>query len=135
MKITPKAKFHILVILISLFSFNAHSKWIKHSFEVMGTISNIEFQAPEGKDSIEILNSVVAEMHRIDELMSPYKPNSELSKINRMAAKKPYNISEEMFVLLVKSEEFSHLTNFCPSFSRTSTCSIASIDINSLDQP
>jgi len=33
------------------------------------------------------LNAVIEEMHRIDRAMSPFKPDSELSRLNREAAK------------------------------------------------
>jgi thiamine biosynthesis lipoprotein len=50
------------------------------------------------------------EMHRIDRLMSPYKESSELSRINRDAAREPVEISTELFDLLARSVEFSHLS-------------------------
>jgi len=43
------------------------------------------------------LDAVMEEMHRIDRAMSPFKPESELSRINREAAKAPVPISKEMF--------------------------------------
>jgi thiamine biosynthesis lipoprotein len=42
--------------------------------------------------------------------MSPYKPDSELSRINRDAAQKPVPISQEMYDLIAHSIEFSKLS-------------------------
>jgi len=58
-------------------------------------------------------------MHRIDRLMSPFKPDSELSKINQQASGHPVTISAELFSLLEKSEYYSKLTQgaFDISFS------------------
>ena len=39
--------------------------------------------------------------------MSPHKPDSELSRINREAASRAVSLSEEMFALLTRSQEFS----------------------------
>ena len=50
------------------------------------------------------------EMHRIDASMSPFKPDSELSRINREAAHKSVAISQEMFDLIMRSLEFSKLS-------------------------
>jgi thiamine biosynthesis lipoprotein len=42
--------------------------------------------------------------------MSPFKPESELSRINREAAQKPVPISREMYDLISRSIEFSQLS-------------------------
>ena len=49
-------------------------------------------------------------MHRIDRAMSPFKPDSELSRINRDAAARPVPISDEMALPLARSIEFSALS-------------------------
>ncbi|PHS20076.1 MAG: thiamine biosynthesis protein ApbE [Kangiella sp.] len=113
-----KAK--LALIILSLFiSFDVDCKWISHSFEVMGTQSTIEFEVPSEKIAPKTLQLVIDEMHRIDALMSPFKPTSELSKINRLASTTPIHISKELYDLLVKSADFSKLTEgaFDISFS------------------
>jgi thiamine biosynthesis lipoprotein len=55
--------------------------------------------------------AVMAEMHRIDAAMSPHKPDSELSRINRDAAREPVPVSAEMFGLLQRALEFSSLSD------------------------
>lgn len=113
-----KAK-QVFIILLICISFDVDCKWINHSFEVMGTQSNIEFEVPKMKMASNTLQRVIDEMHRIDALMSPFKPTSELSKINRLASTHPVHISKELYDLLVKSTEFSKLTEgaFDISFS------------------
>lgn len=85
----------------------------------MGTQSIIEFEVPEHKDASQILQGAINEMHRIDALMSPFKPSSELSKVNRLASSQSVPIGQELFKLLIKSNEFSKLTKgaFDISFS------------------
>ena len=51
------------------------------------------------------------EMHRIDHLMSPYKPESELSRINRDAAHQAVPVCAEMFNLIARSIWFSQLSS------------------------
>ncbi len=115
---SPSAKL-LFIIYILTTSYNANAKWLRHTFEVMGTQAIVEFDIPENKDSSKILALVVNEMHRIDALMSPYKPSSELSKINRLASQHDVKISKELFQLLIQSEKYSKLTNgaFDISFS------------------
>jgi len=49
-------------------------------------------------------------MHRIDRAMSPYRPESELSRINREAASSAVPLSAEMTQLLVRARAFSELS-------------------------
>ena len=49
-------------------------------------------------------------MWRIDLLMSPFRPQSELSHINRQAGEAPVKISQELFDLLQKANRFSRLS-------------------------
>src|SRR5256885_8243775 len=44
-------------------------------------------------DALPIL---MAEMHRIDDLMSHYKPDSQLSQINARAAREPVQVDPEL---------------------------------------
>jgi thiamine biosynthesis lipoprotein len=53
----------------------------------------------------------MAEMRRIDALMSHYKPESELSQINLHAAEAPVAVDRELFDLLKLSLHFSEITD------------------------
>jgi thiamine biosynthesis lipoprotein len=48
------------------------------------------------------------EIDRIDRLMSHYKPNSELSRVNREAANSPIEVEPELFDFIVECLHFSH---------------------------
>lgn len=100
-------------------SFSCAAKWHQKEFDVMGTKAKVEFESESSKQADMLVEQVVAEMHRIDRLMSPFKPDSELSKINQQAGRHPVAISNELFALLEKSEYFSKLTQgaFDISFS------------------
>ena len=96
-----------------------NAKWYSHKFHVMGTAAKVEFEINDPQTAKQMIEAVVAEMNRIDQQMSPYKETSELSLINREAAKGPVKISNEMFQLLVLSNHYSELTKgaFDISFS------------------
>jgi thiamine biosynthesis lipoprotein len=51
--------------------------------------------------------AVMAEMHRIDRAMSPFRVDSELSLINRDAASRAVPVSEEMAGLVARALQFS----------------------------
>ncbi len=85
--------------------------WRVRDEVVMGTTIHAELWSDYGADGTAALDAVMAEMHRIDRLMSPHKATSELSRINREAQAGPVVISDEMFTLLQKAVAFSHVSN------------------------
>lgn len=114
-------KLSIKFILLYCLSYHGlvNAKWFSHTFDVMGTKAKVEFEWNNEEQAQQLIQAVVDEMNRIDRLMSPYKEQSELSKINRIAHQAPLQITQEMFELLEKSEHFSKLTRgaFDISFS------------------
>ena len=76
----------------------------------MGTAIRVELWQEEPTMGEAALDAVMQEMHRIDRAMSPFKPESELSRVNRGAAKAPVPVSQEMFELVARSIEFSQLS-------------------------
>lgn len=76
----------------------------------MGTRVHVEFFLPDAQAAQRLLEEVMAEMRRIDRTFSPYVENSELSKINRLAAKGWQSVSDEFMSLLVKSAQVSELS-------------------------
>jgi thiamine biosynthesis lipoprotein len=77
---------------------------------IMGTAIRVELWAEQAAGEAAMA-AVMAEMHRIDRLMSPFKPDSELSRMNREAAAGPVPIGKEMFDLIARSIEFSNLSD------------------------
>src|SRR5581483_6717970 len=58
----------------------------------------------------ECIDAVMADMRRIDDLMSHYKPESQLSKINQHAADAPVLVDKELFDLIKLSTHYSEIT-------------------------
>jgi thiamine biosynthesis lipoprotein len=61
----------------------------------------------KGNDAIE---AVMAELRRIDNLMSHYKPESQLSQINQYANERPVPVDKELFDLIKLSTHYSEIT-------------------------
>lgn len=77
----------------------------------MGTAVSVELWAHDRATAEAAMGAVIEEMHRIDRVMSPFKPDSELSRINREAAVAPVRVSPEMVALVARSIEFSRLSD------------------------
>jgi len=90
---------------------STHGSWMSREEAIMGTAIRVELWHEEPTRGEAALDAVMEEMHRIDRTMSPFKPESELSRINREAARAPVPISKEMFDLIARSVEFSQLSD------------------------
>ena len=84
--------------------------WIRREETIMGTAICVELWCHDARAGGAAAAAVMEEMHRIDRCMSPHKPASELSRINREAAERPVALSEEMYRLLARAAEFSALS-------------------------
>jgi len=87
------------------------AKWMSREEAIMGTEVRVELWHEEPTMGEAALDAVMEEMHRIDRAMSPFKPESELSRLNREAAKAPVPVSKEMFELVARSVEYSKLSD------------------------
>ncbi len=89
----------------------AQSDWHSRDEAIMGTAIRVELWCDDRAEARDAMAAVMAEMHRIDHAMSPFKPESELSLINRDAAAFAMPISEEMFALVARAIDFSKLSD------------------------
>jgi thiamine biosynthesis lipoprotein len=105
----PWLRFLLAGVLV-LAAWPALAEWFSREEAIMGTAVRVELWHEDATTARAAMAAVMDEMHRIDERMSPYKPASELSRINREAAQKPVAISQEMFDLLTRAIEFSRLS-------------------------
>ena len=76
----------------------------------MGTDISVSLWHEDDVVASTAIDAVMKEMRRIDGTLSPYKSGSELSRVNREAAKHPQPISPEMLMLVDKSLYFSRVS-------------------------
>ena len=84
--------------------------WLREEAAIMGTVVTVELQSADEPQGRALIAQVMDEMQRIDVLMSPYKPDSELSRVNATAADSPVPVSPELFRLIQKALAYSALT-------------------------
>ncbi len=106
-----KIIFSVVLGLVSLMTaLPTLAEWHSREEAIMGTLARVELWHDDATTARAALSAVMDEMRRIDASMSPYKPDSELSRINREAAQKPVMVSQEMYDLIARSIEFSKLS-------------------------
>jgi len=76
----------------------------------MGTRIAVEVWHEDAVTAEAAIEAVIAEMHRIDALMSTYKPESQLSLVNREAAAGPVRVEPELAQLVARALEFSGMS-------------------------
>jgi FAD:protein FMN transferase len=86
-------------------------QWSSRDEAIMGTAIHVELWSEDALGAKHAIDSVIDEMHRIDRLMSPFKPESELSRVNREAADQAVQIGAELFNLIDQSLRFSLLSD------------------------
>jgi len=98
------------VTLFALLPGAARAEWQHREAAIMGTRIAVEAWHEDAAAAGAAIDAVIAEMHRIDELMSHYKPDSQLSRVNRGAATAPVRVDPELAQLIARALEFSELT-------------------------
>jgi thiamine biosynthesis lipoprotein len=77
---------------------------------VMGTFAHLKAIAKDPQTARKCVETAFAEIQKVDDLMSDYKSDSEISRVNRDAFGRAVKVSESTFEVLQKSTEFSRLS-------------------------
>ncbi len=80
------------------------------SHDAMGTVFTVVAYGADGRELAEVVNEVFEEIDRVDAQMSNYKPQSELSAINRRAATEQVLVEPQLFRLLEDSLRYGEET-------------------------
>ncbi len=103
-------RFVFAVTLLLVLPCAARAEWHAREAAIMGTRIAVEVWQEDPAAAEAAIDAVLAEMHRVDALMSHYKPESQLSAINRDAATAPVRVDMELAGLIAKALEFSELS-------------------------
>lgn len=90
---------------------DARADWVFREQAIMGTRCAVEFWTEQPAQADALANAAFDEMRRIDVLMSTYKPDSELSRLNANGARTPFVLSPELFGLIKESTDYSRMSD------------------------
>jgi FAD:protein FMN transferase len=85
--------------------------WLSREEAIMGTAVRVELWSADRAAGESAIAAVMERMHWIDRTMSPFKPDSELSRINREATTQAVPLSAPMFDIIARSIGFSRLSD------------------------
>ena len=80
---------------------------LESSVVAMGSAYSVAVYGEDRTRMEEAVDAAFEEVHRLDEMLSNYKPESELSEINRAAAERPLAVTRELFDLLAACMKYS----------------------------
>jgi len=77
---------------------------------IMGTFAHVVAVAQDSDTARKCVQAALDEIRKVDAMMSDYKSDSEISRINRDGAKMAVRLSESTYEVLQRSIEFSEMT-------------------------
>ncbi len=96
--------------LLALAMLPARAEWYSDAQQKMGTRVEIHLWADSEAAARPLLAAGMAEFDRIESWMSTYRPDSEISGVNRLAAGEAVVVSAELFGIVQRSLEVSALS-------------------------
>ncbi len=99
-----------LGILALLAAADALAGWTGDTRSLMGTEVHVFLWSDDESAGREIVDAVFTEAERVDDVLSAYSKDSELSRLNAGAADEPMAVSAELFGLIQRSLDLSVLT-------------------------
>ena len=100
----------LLTLALLVSAAPVRADWMERTEAIMGTRCYVELWAEDPVKGNDAIDAVMAELRRIDNLMSHYKPESQLSQINQYANERPVQVDKELFDLIKLSTHYSQIT-------------------------
>jgi thiamine biosynthesis lipoprotein len=100
-------KYSSLLLVLTFWVPVTNAQWYQDQQGIMGTNVQVEVWSDSSTLAEQGMAAVMAEMERINQLMSPYIDTSELAILNQQAGAHPVKVSQELFDLIALSLELS----------------------------
>lgn len=106
------SKYLLLILLFTLCNFTSNSQILrKRTTLLMGGRFDITIVAKDSLTAEQNIDAVIAEITRIEYLISDWKSNTQISEVNRNAGIQPIKVDKEVFELAKRALHFSEITN------------------------
>lgn len=102
---------HLFLLLI-LCNFSGNGQVLrKRTTLLMGGRFDITIVAQDSLSAEQNIDEVITEISRIENLISDWKPTSQISEVNQNAGIRPVKVDREVFELTQRAIRFSEITN------------------------
>ncbi len=107
---------HSMTVMLAFIIFasgcaNSRLKTVQKTEPIMGTDVTITVVAKSEAEGAAAIDAAMAEVRRFDGMMSLYKDDSEITRVNLAAGKHPVKVSPEMIEVVEAADLVSGLTN------------------------
>jgi thiamine biosynthesis lipoprotein len=129
-------KNYIVIIIIIFISFQIKAQeTYKRTLKLMGSRFDITVVAKDSSEANSHIDMAIAEISRIEKLISSWDPNSQTSEINANAGMKAVKVDKELFNLIKRSLGISKLTDGAFDISYASMDRIWKFDGSMTEMP
>lgn len=101
----------LFFLLFPLTLFAQSDVVVERNVTLMGSQFQITLVAQDSATAIQHIDLTVAEIERIENLISEWRPHTQVSEINRNAGIKPVKVDKELFDLTKRALEYSKMSN------------------------
>src|SRR5919199_615991 len=102
----------VLFLLLILSGFSSSAQVLrKRTVKLMGSRFDISIVAQDSLTAEQNIDAVIAEVTRIENLISDWKPDTQISRVNQNAGIAPVQVDAEVFALTERALHFSKITN------------------------
>lgn len=99
------------IVVLALLSGCPRSRTVHRTETIMGTQVTITVASDSADAGHRAIDAGMAELRRLDAMLSLYKADSEISQVNGAAGKAPVKVSPETIEVVEKAREVSKLTH------------------------
>jgi thiamine biosynthesis lipoprotein len=97
-------------LLLAVTATPVRAEWFQREEAIMGTRVAVELWSEDAALAARAMDAVMAEMRGTDELMSTYKPESQLSAVNAHAFERPVQVDPGIIDVVARSFDFSRMS-------------------------
>ncbi len=99
----------LIIALLAIVTGCSRPVTVQKTESIMGTDVTITVVAPSSREGEAAIDAGMAELKRLDAMMSLYKDTSELTAVNLAAGKNPVRVSPEMIEVVERATAISKL--------------------------
>jgi len=103
--------FQILKLFVFLPLFGFSQQVFKKQAGLMGSVFDFVVVENDADQAERRFRAVIGEIERIENLISEWRPHTQVSEVNRNAGLRPVKVDRELFELTRRAVEYSRLTD------------------------
>lgn len=105
-------KLFFIVFLVFTNSISAQTELVfSRQVTLMGSVFNITIVHQDSVKANANIDQCIAEIERIENLISEWRPQTQISEVNRNAGIKPVKVDQEVFDLTKRAIDYSKMSN------------------------